>query len=82
MGKRRIVIDAVAFLQNLDMVTHLNLQMAGDDEVKFLSPVVYQMNRLVLGFFGILITNPVRFGNLILEFGGQVGNGDAFLPGG
>ncbi len=74
-----VVIDAVAFLQDLGMVADLDLQAAGKHQVEFLSLVGGRMDRLILLLFGIFIANPVRLRHLIPEFRRQVRNGDAFF---
>ena len=62
-----IVVNAVALVQHLDVLTHLHLQRAGENQVEFLSAVARKMNRprLLLGY--ILVSHKIRLGNLSLE---------------
>ena len=82
VGKGRVVVDAVALVQDFGVVADLHLQAALQHDVEFLALMGGQVDRLRLLGFGVFIPDPVGLRDFILELGRQVGDGDAFLPGG
>ncbi len=75
----RVVVDAVALVQDLRMIADLHLQRTGKYQIKLLPPVAHQMDRFVLLLFGVFIADPVRLRHLVFELGRQVRDGDALL---
>ena len=78
-----VIVNAVALAQILNVLTQLDLQTAGHNNVKFLTTVGSQMNGLILLGCIIFVANPVGLCDLVAELRCQVGNIDAvFLSGG
>ena len=82
VGRGGVVEDAVALAQNLRMLSHLNLQLAGEDDVEFLTGVGGEVDGHVLLGLIVVVGHIVRLRQLVAEKGGQVADLDARLPGG
>ena len=74
-----VVIDGVALVQDLDVVAHLHLQRAAEDQVEFLAGVRGGVDGLVLLLGVVIVAHPVGLGDLLAELGRQVLNADAAL---
>ena len=82
VGGGAFIEDAVALVQNLLMLAHPDPHGALDHQVEFLTGVGGGVDGLILQLGRILIGNPVRGGQLLMEHTGQILNGDAVLAGG
>ena len=77
-----VVINGVALFQDLGVLTDLNLQLALQNQVKFLTGVRGEVNGLVLLGCGIFVSDVVRLCDGIAEFRCQMFDVDAvFLCG-
>ena len=64
------------------MIADSYLKSTADNEVKFLTAVSCSVNRFIFKLCIILISNPVRFGELFPEFRRKVLNLDSVFTGG
>ena len=64
------------------MIADSYLKSTADNEVKFLTAVSCSVNRFIFKLRIILISNPVRFGELFSEFRRKVLNLDSVFTGG
>ena len=79
VGRGALVEDAVALVQDLGMIAHLDLQRTLDDQVKFLPGVGRGVDGLMLLGLGVFIGNPVGRAQLLAEHRRQILDHDAVL---
>ena len=72
VGRRTVIIDAVARAEDLDMFTDLHFERAADDDVTLLPDVGREFNIVVLRLLGINRADKQRFGDAILKSGGKI----------
>ena len=77
-----VVEDAVPLLQDLRVLPHLDLQLAGEDDVKLLAGVGGEVDGHVLLGLVVVVGDVVGLRQLIAEEGGQVADLNARLLGG
>ena len=72
VGRGAVVVNAVALVENLAVLTDLNLHVAPDDEVALLAVVGGQLDVLVLRAGAVAKLHVEGQGDAVLEAGGQV----------
>ena len=82
VGGGGVVEDAVPLVQNLGVLPHLHLQLAGEDDVELLAGVGGQVDGPVLLGLVVVVDHVVGLRQLVAEQWGQVADLDALLRGG
>ena len=72
VGDGAVVVDAVALVQQLGVLAHLDLHGAADDQIALLTVVGGELDVGIEGFVAVFVDDQQGIGDSVLEVGGQV----------